>query len=81
MTVQFDGSWSHLFDRKPMVINVLQHNVTSSRKKTGTILLASSYGNCLLDTGDAYWRFSTCSGNHKYCSLHLVAPDTAKFTA
>jgi hypothetical protein len=51
VTVQFDGSWSHLFDRKPMVINVLQYNITSSRKKTGTILLAGNYGNCLLDTG------------------------------
>ena len=51
VTVQFDGSWSHLSDLKSMVISVLQHNVTSSRQKTGTILLASSYDNCLLDTG------------------------------
>jgi hypothetical protein len=50
-TVQFDGSWFHHFDPKLMVISVLQHNVTSSKKKTGTVLLASSYGNCLLDTG------------------------------
>jgi hypothetical protein len=51
VTVQFDGSWSHLFDPKSMAISVLQRNVTSSRKKTGIILLASSYGHCLLDTG------------------------------
>jgi hypothetical protein len=50
-TVQFDGRWSHLFDPKPMVISALQHNATFSRKKTGTVLSASSYGNCLLDTG------------------------------
>jgi len=80
--LQFDGSWSHFLDPKQMVISVLQHNVTSSRKKSvehfsWRVVMVTVFWIL----GDAYWWFSTCSGNHKYCLLHLNAPETAKCTA
>jgi hypothetical protein len=56
VTVQFDGSWSRLFDPKPMVKSVLHHSVTSLRKKTGTVFLASKVMVTVFwILGDAYW--------------------------
>ncbi|GFG39028.1 hypothetical protein Cfor_12825 [Coptotermes formosanus] len=58
VTLQFDGSWSCPFDPKMKVKGMVWHNVTSPKKKTGTLLLASKVMETVFwDTG------GMCSGD------------------